>query len=66
MTRGTAILMSLFLLGTVPLYSKEDRATAVLNDKKTVEGGGEWIYDDLEKGIAEARKTGKPLLVVFR
>ncbi len=66
MTRGTAILMSLFLLLTVPLNAKEDRATAVRNDKKTVEGGGEWIYEDLEKGIAEARKTGKPLLVLFR
>ncbi len=50
----------------MPLNAKEDRATAVRNDKKTVEGGGEWIYEDLEKGIAEAGKTGKPLLVLFR
>ena len=27
---------------------------------------GPWIYDDLEAGYAEARKSGKPLLVVFR
>lgn len=25
-----------------------------------------WIYDDIEKGYAEAEKTGKPMLVVFR
>jgi hypothetical protein len=25
-----------------------------------------WVYDDLYRGIALAKKTGKPLLVVFR
>jgi len=25
-----------------------------------------WIYDDLPAGYAQAKKTGKPLLVVFR
>ena len=29
-------------------------------------GGGFWIYNDLPKGFAEAKKTGKPLLVVLR
>jgi hypothetical protein len=27
---------------------------------------GPWIYDDLKAGFSEAKKTGKPLLVVFR
>ena len=27
---------------------------------------GAWIYDDLDAGYAEARKSGKPMLVVFR
>jgi hypothetical protein len=27
---------------------------------------GSWIYDDIDAGFAEARKSGKPLLVVFR
>jgi hypothetical protein len=27
---------------------------------------GTWIYDDLEGGIAEAARTGKPLMVVLR
>lgn len=27
---------------------------------------GPWIYDDLQAGFAEARKTGKPVLIVFR
>jgi len=27
---------------------------------------GHWHYNDLSAGIAEARSSGKPLLVVFR
>jgi hypothetical protein len=27
---------------------------------------GTWIYDDLEAGIAESGRTGKPLMVVLR
>lgn len=27
---------------------------------------GDWIYDDLPAGYALAKKTGKPLMVVFR
>lgn len=27
---------------------------------------GNWIYDDVGAGFAEAQRTGKPLLVVFR
>jgi hypothetical protein len=26
----------------------------------------EWIYDDLFEGVAVSKKTGKPMLVVFR
>jgi len=44
----------------------QDRETKVRGDKTKVEGAGFWIYNDLPKGIAEGRKTGKPLLVVFR
>jgi len=25
-----------------------------------------WIYNDVERGFAEAKKTGKPLLITFR
>ena len=27
---------------------------------------GSWIYDDLERGVAEAKAKKKPLFVVFR
>ena len=31
-----------------------------------VEDAGLWIYNDLDKGIAEAKSNGMPILVVFR
>ncbi|OHB76624.1 MAG: hypothetical protein A2Z34_04010 [Planctomycetes bacterium RBG_16_59_8] len=34
-----------------------------LRDKGLV---GTWIYDDIEEGYAEAKKSGKPLMIVFR
>lgn len=27
---------------------------------------GPWVYDDLDEGYAQAKKTGKPLMVVIR
>ena len=31
-----------------------------------LEVAGNWIYDDIPAGFAQAQKSGKPLLVVFR
>ncbi len=31
-----------------------------------LEVAGPWKYNDLPSGFAEAKKSGKPLLVVFR
>jgi hypothetical protein len=27
---------------------------------------GDWIYDDLDAGYVSAKKSGKPMLIVFR
>ena len=45
---------------------KNEREAKVRGDKEHVTTGGAWIYDDLPRGIDEAKKSGKPLLVVFR
>jgi hypothetical protein len=45
---------------------KKDRETKVRDDKARFEADAKWIYDDLPRGVEEAKKTGKPLLVVFR
>ncbi len=44
----------------------QDRRTRVLEDREEFLSKGRWIYNDLERGFAEARKSGKPLLVVLR
>lgn len=41
---------------------KEKLRTAL----KDVEPTKEWVYDDLGAGFADAKKSGKPLMIVFR
>ena len=43
-----------------------DRNALVNNDRQRVVDDGYWIYNNIEKGIEEAEKSGKPLLIVFR
>lgn len=63
MTRiAVLLLLCLALIG----MAAESRDTKVRNDRTDVLGGGKWIYNDLGKGFAEAKQTGKPLLVVLR
>jgi len=44
----------------------QERENKVRGDRKTVEAEGFWIYNDLDKGFGEAKRSGKPLLVVLR
>ena len=44
----------------------KDREGAVRKDKEVMEKDTRWIYNDYQKGMVEARRTGKPLLVVLR
>ena len=55
------LLVSAAFSETVP-----DRKAAVLNDRVAMEKDARWIYNDTERGFAEAKRTGKPLLVVLR
>ena len=41
---------------------KEKLRTAL----KDTELKGDWIYDDLDGGLADAKKSGKPMMIVFR
>jgi serine protease Do len=58
----------LLLLGTIfsCVRAAETRDQKVQADRKEVSESGFWIYNDLEQGVAQARATGKPMLVVFR
>ncbi len=46
--------------------SAQSRDQKVRGDKTKVEAAGFWIYNDLPKAFAEAKKSGRPLLVVMR
>ena len=43
-----------------------DRRAAVLDDRAKMENNESWIYNDWKRGFEEAKRTGKPLLVVLR
>ncbi len=42
------------------------REQKVREDRKKVEAGGRWIYNDLEKAFRLAKQNDKPILVVLR
>jgi hypothetical protein len=44
----------------------KDREGAVRGDRGKMETDARWIYQDIDRGFAEAKRTGKPLLVVLR
>lgn len=58
------------VFGSIPLtafaQAKPTREEKVRADKAKVEAEGFWIYNDLDHGLALAKKTGKPLVVVLR
>lgn len=65
-SRATIIgLLGLVGLMAAPL-SAQDRDTKVRNDRRAFQASKDWVYNDLEEGIKLARKTDKPMLVVFR
>ena len=58
MTRLVLVMGSIFFCTIAVAHGHED-------DRKIAEKNG-WVYDDLQKGITEAQRTGKPLMVVIR
>ncbi len=57
------IATALLLATTLSLADDKAQLRAALKDD---EPKGDWIYDDLAAGFAEAKATGRPLMVVFR
>jgi len=60
---AAALLISSMMVDLAYGQSREEK---VRLDRAKVEAEGRWIYGDLAKGFAAAKKSGKPLLVVFR
>jgi len=62
----TAVGGTLLLLSAATLPGAEDREAITRDDRTIAEAGGPWVYNDLNKGIALAKETAKPLFVIFR
>jgi serine protease Do len=60
----TALLLSVWL--TMSGARSADNNSDLKTSLGDVELQGNWIYNDISAGFAESKKTGKPLLVVFR
>ncbi|WP_425613928.1 Trx7/PDZ domain-containing (seleno)protein [Anatilimnocola sp. NA78] len=64
--RRALLCLLVGLLGCVSTLSAQTREQKVRGDKTKYEATGFWIYNDLTKGFAEAKASGKPMLVVLR
>ena len=56
-------LVSGLLLSTAVHAQGFDKLKKAIGDLHVAD---DWIYEDIAAGYATAKKTGKPLLVVFR
>jgi len=61
-----AVLMAILTLSLMSHLFAQQGPVALQNDLGDLEIGDDWIYGDLEKGIALAKESGKPLFVLFR
>ena len=52
--------------GTASIRKAQTRDEKVRQDKASVQANGQWIYNDLDLAMAEARRDNKPLLATFR
>jgi hypothetical protein len=65
--KASPLLLSLLALAPAAFSETvKDREGAVRGDRAKMENDARWIYNDIDRGFAEARRTGKPLLVVLR
>lgn len=59
-------LLGVLVAGAALPQQKVDREAKVRADKAKLEAAGYWIYNNLPKAFAEAKATGKPMIVVLR
>ncbi len=65
MSRTAGLFVAAALAGSA-LAQPKNREQQVRSDRQKVEADGFWIYNDLPRAFAEAKTTGKPLLVILR
>jgi hypothetical protein len=66
-TGRTFAAIGLVAVAAVAAARGADEKGAKLADLLNDDGvHASWIYSDLDRGLAEAKRTGRPLLAVFR
>jgi len=58
--------ISLMASAALAAFCVAQEAGPLQKSLQDMEVQGPWVYNNLATGFAEAKKTGKPLLVVFR
>ena len=66
MIRCTAFWSGAVVLATGLTAVAQDRDTLVRRDRDEVGARADWVYNDFAAGVAEAKKTDKPLLIILR
>jgi hypothetical protein len=62
----TPLLASAIALLAAGLAVQDGEKRRLQETLKDADLPGLWIYDDIPAGLAKARETGRPLLIVFR
>jgi serine protease Do len=62
----TAVLSLTILMLAGHFAIGQTREEKVLADRKKFENDPNWIYNDVSRGFAEAKRSGKPMLIVLR
>ena len=66
MKRSAFFFAVAFATSSLHAEAVKDREGAVRGDRAKMEKSGRWIYNDYERGFEEAKKSGRPLMVVLR
>ena len=64
--RGILMVLLIFCLTPLNLTAQENPTMPLQMTLGDFDVSSDWIYDDLDRGIAQAKETGKPLFVLFR
>jgi hypothetical protein len=63
---GRLCVLAILAAGSLAMAQNPTREQKVQTDRERFASDPRWIYNDLDRAFAEARRSGKPLVVVLR
>ncbi len=61
-TAGALLALAITTAG----FAQNKRDDVVRTDRENLQSDPHWVYNDFDAAIGEAKRTGKPMFVVFR